>query len=158
MKKITPFLWFNGSAEEAMNFYVSVFKNSKILGVTRYGDAGPGPKGTVMTANFELNGQEFVALNGGPQYTFSPAVSFVAHCESQQEVDELWGKLSEGGREDMCGWVTDKYGLTWQVVPTALIQMLNDKDARKSKSVMQAMLQMRKIDIPTLKRAYDAVS
>lgn len=156
MKKITPFLWFNGNAEEAMNFYVSVFKNSKILGVTRYGDAGPGPKGTIMTANFELNGQEFVALNGGPQYTFSPAVSFVAHCESQQEVDELWGRLSEGGREDMCGWVTDKYGLTWQVVPTALIQMLNDKDARKSKSVMQAMLQMRKIDIPTLKRAYDA--
>jgi len=156
MKKITPFLWFNGNAEEAMNFYVSVFKNSKILGVTRYGDAGPGPRGTVMTANFELNGQEFVALNGGPQYTFSPAVSFVAHCESQQEVDELWGKLSEGGREDMCGWVTDKYGLTWQVVPTALIQMLNDKDAGKSKRVMQAMLQMRKIDIPTLKRAYDA--
>jgi predicted 3-demethylubiquinone-9 3-methyltransferase (glyoxalase superfamily) len=156
MKKITPFLWFNGNAEEAMNFYVSVFKNSKILGVTRYGDAGPGPKGTIMTANFELNGQEFVALNGGPQYTFSPAVSFVAHCESQQEVDELWGRLSEGGREDMCGWVTDKYGLTWQVVPTALIQMLNDKDARKSKSVMQAMLQMKKIDIPTLKRAYDA--
>jgi predicted 3-demethylubiquinone-9 3-methyltransferase (glyoxalase superfamily) len=156
MKKITPFLWFNGSAEEAMNFYVSVFKNSKILGVTRYGDAGPGPKGTVMTANFELNGQEFVALNGGPQFTFTPAVSFVAHCESQQEVDELWEKLSAGGREDMCGWVTDKYGLTWQVVPTALIQMLNDKDARKSKSVMQAMLQMRKIDIPTLRRAYDA--
>ena len=156
MKKITPFLWFNGNAEEAMNFYVSVFKNSKILGVTRYGDAGPGPKGTIMTANFELNGQEFVALNGGPQYTFSPAVSFVAHCESQQEVDELWGRLSEGGREDMCGWVTDKYGLTWQVVPTALIQMLNDKDARKSKSVMQAMLQMKKIDVPTLKRAYDA--
>ena len=156
MKKITPFLWFNGSAEEAMNFYVSVFKNSKILGVTRYGDAGPGPKGTVMTANFELNGQEFVALNGGPQFTFTPAVSFVAHCESQQEVDELWEKLSAGGREDMCGWVTDKYGLTWQVVPTALIQMLNDKDARKSKSVMQAMLQMRKIDLPTLRRAYDA--
>jgi len=156
MKKITPFLWFNGNAEEAMNFCVSVFKNSKILGVPRYGDAGPGPRGTVMTANFELNGQEFVALNGGPQYTFSPAVSFVAHCESQQEVDELWGKLSEGGREDMCGWVTDKYGLTWQVVPTALIQMLNDKDAGKSKRVMQAMLQMRKIDIPTLKRAYDA--
>jgi predicted 3-demethylubiquinone-9 3-methyltransferase (glyoxalase superfamily) len=156
MKKITPFLWFNGNAEEAMNFYVSVFKNSKVLGVTRYGDAGPGAKGTVMTANFELNGQEFVALNGGPQFTFSPAVSFVAHCESQQEVDELWGKLSESGREDMCGWVTDKYGLTWQVVPTALIQMLNDKDARKSKSVMQAMLQMKKIDIPALKRAYDA--
>jgi predicted 3-demethylubiquinone-9 3-methyltransferase (glyoxalase superfamily) len=156
MKKITPFLWFNGNAEEAMNFYVSVFQNSKVLGVTRYGDAGPGPKGTVMTANFELNGQEFVALNGGPQFTFSPAISFVAHCESQQEVDELWGKLSAGGREDNCGWVTDKYGLTWQVVPTALIQMLNDKDTRKSKSVMQAMLQMKKIDIPTLKRAYDA--
>jgi predicted 3-demethylubiquinone-9 3-methyltransferase (glyoxalase superfamily) len=154
MKKITPFLWFNGKAEEAMNFYVSVFKNSKVLGVTRYGDAGPGPKGTVMTANFELNGQEFVALNGGPQFTFSPAISFVAHCETQQEVDDLWRRLSEGGREDQCGWVTDKYGVTWQVIPTALIQMLNDKDARKSKSVMQAMLQMKKIDIPTLEQAY----
>jgi predicted 3-demethylubiquinone-9 3-methyltransferase (glyoxalase superfamily) len=156
MQKITPFLWFNGKAEEAMNFYVSVFRNSRVLGVTRYGDAGPGPKGTVMTANFQLNGQEFVALNGGPQFTFSPAISFVAHCETQQEVDEMWGKLSEGGREDQCGWVTDKYGVTWQVIPTALIQMLNDKDARKSKSVMQAMLQMKKIDIPTLKQAYDA--
>ena len=156
MQKITPFLWFNGKAEEAMNFYVSVFKNSKVLGVTRYGDAGPGPKGTVMTANFQLNGQEFVALNGGPQFTFSPAISFVAHCETQQEVDELWGKLSEGGREDQCGWVTDRYGVTWQVIPAALIQMLNDKDARKSKSVMQAMLRMKKIDIPTLKQAYDA--
>ena len=156
MKKITPFLWFNGKAEEAMNFYVSVFTNSKVLGVTRYGDAGPGPKGTVMTANFELNGQEFVALNGGPQFTFSPAISFVAHCETQQEVDDLWRRLSEGGREDQCGWVTDKYGVTWQVIPTALIQMLNDKDPRKSKSVMQAMLQMKKIDIPTLKQAYDA--
>jgi predicted 3-demethylubiquinone-9 3-methyltransferase (glyoxalase superfamily) len=156
MQKITPFLWFNGKAEEAINFYVSVFRNSRVLGVTRYGDAGPGPKGTVMTANFQLNGQEFVALNGGPQFTFSPAISFVAHCETQQEVDEMWGKLSEGGREDQCGWVTDKYGVTWQVIPTALIQMLNDKDARKSKSVMQAMLQMKKIDIPTLKQAYDA--
>jgi predicted 3-demethylubiquinone-9 3-methyltransferase (glyoxalase superfamily) len=156
MKKITPFLWFNGNAEAAMNFYVSVFKNSKVLSVTRYGDAGPGPKGSVMTANFELNGQEFVALNGGPQYTFSPAISFVAPCESQQEVDELWEKLSDGGHEDQCGWVTDKYGVTWQVIPTALMQMLNDKDARKSKSVMQAMLRMKKIDIPTLKQAYDA--
>jgi predicted 3-demethylubiquinone-9 3-methyltransferase (glyoxalase superfamily) len=156
MKKITPFLWFNGKAEEAMNFYVSVFKNSKVLGVTRYGDAGPGPRGTVMTANFELNGQEFVALNGGPQFTFSPAISFVAHCETQQEVDDLWRQLSEGGREDQCGWVTDQFGVTWQVIPTALIQMLNDKDARKSKSVMHAMLQMKKIDIPTLKQAYDA--
>jgi predicted 3-demethylubiquinone-9 3-methyltransferase (glyoxalase superfamily) len=156
MKKITPFLWFNGNAEEAMNFYVSVFKTSRILSVSRYGDAGPGPKGTVMTANFELNGQEFVALNGGPQYTFSPATSFVVHCESQQEVDELWDKLAEGGRENNCGWLTDKYGVTWQVIPTAFIQMLNDKDARKSKSVMQAMLQMKKIDIPTLKQAYDA--
>jgi predicted 3-demethylubiquinone-9 3-methyltransferase (glyoxalase superfamily) len=158
MKKITPFLWFNGKAEEAMDFYVSVFENSKVLGVTRYGDAGPGPKGTVMTANFELNGQEFVALNGGPQFTFSPAISFVAHCETQQEVDDLWRRLSEGGREDQCGWVTDKYGVTWQVIPTALMQMLNDRDARKSKNVMQAMLQMKKIDIRTLKQAYDSVS
>ena len=156
MPKITPFLWFDGKAEEAMNFYISIFKNSKILSVTRYGEAGPGPKGTVMTAKFELNGQEFVALNGGPQFTFTEAISFVVNCETQQEVDELWEKLSAGGQKSRCGWLKDKYGLSWQVVPTALVEMLQDKDAKKSNRVMQAMLQMNKIEIETLRRAYHA--
>jgi predicted 3-demethylubiquinone-9 3-methyltransferase (glyoxalase superfamily) len=154
MQKITPFLWFDGKAEEAMNFYISLFKDSKIVSVTRYGEAGPGPKGTVMTAKFVLNGQEFVALNGGPQFTFTEAISFVVNCETQQEVDELWEKLSEGGKKSRCGWLKDKYGLSWQVVPTALVEMLQDKDAKKSNRVMQAMLQMDKIDIETLRRAY----
>ena len=154
MQKITPFLWFDGKAEEAMNFYVAIFKNSKILSVTRYGEAGPGPKGTVMTAKFELDGQEFIALNGGPLFTFTEAISFVVNCETQQEVDELWEKLSEGGQKSRCGWLKDKYGLSWQVVPTALVEMLQDKDAKKSSRVMQAMLQMDKIDIETLRRAY----
>ena len=156
MEKITPFLWFDGKAEEAMNFYISIFKNSKILSVTRYGEAGPGPKGTVMTAKFALNGQEFVALNGGPQFTFTEAISFVVNCETQQEVDELWEKLSAGGQKSRCGWLKDKYGLSWQVVPTALVEMLQDKDAKKSNRVMQAMLQMNKIEIETLRRAYHA--
>ena len=156
MQKITPFLWFDGKAEEAMNFYISLFKNSKILNVTRYGEAGPGPKGTVMTAKFDLNGQEFVALNGGPQFTFTEAISFVVNCETQQEVDELWEKLSAGGQKSRCGWLKDKYGLSWQVVPTALVEMLRDKDAKKSNRVMQAMLQMNKIEIETLRRAYHA--
>jgi predicted 3-demethylubiquinone-9 3-methyltransferase (glyoxalase superfamily) len=156
MQKITPFLWFDGKAEEAMNFYISIFRNSKILSVTRYGEAGPGPKGTVMTAKFELNGQEFVALNGGPQFTFTEAISFVVNCETQQEVDELWEKLSAGGQKSRCGWLKDKYGLSWQVVPTALVEMLQDKDAKKSNRVMQAMLQMNKIEIETLRRAYHA--
>jgi predicted 3-demethylubiquinone-9 3-methyltransferase (glyoxalase superfamily) len=155
MKKITLFLWFDGKAEEAMNFYVSIFKKSKILSVTRYGEAGPGPKGTVMTAAFKLNGQEFTALNGGPQFTFSPAISFVVHCETQQEVDKLWEKLSEGGEKQQCGWLKDKYGLSWQVIPTILVEMLQDKDAEKSQKVMKAMLQMDKIDIKTLKQAYE---
>jgi predicted 3-demethylubiquinone-9 3-methyltransferase (glyoxalase superfamily) len=154
MQKITPFLWFDGKAEEAMNFYVSIFKNAKIVGVTRYGEAGPGPKGTVMTAKFELDGQEFVALNGGPQFTFTEAISFVVNCATQQEVDEFWEKLSEGGEKSRCGWLKDKYGLSWQVVPTVLVEMLQDKDAEKSKRVMQAMLQMDKLDINTLKQAY----
>ena len=154
MPKITPFLWFDGKAEEAMNFYVSIFKNSKIVSVTRYGEAGPGPKGTVMTAKFELDGQEFVALNGGPQFTFTEAISFVVNCATQQEVDEFWEKLSEGGEKSRCGWLKDKYGLSWQVVPTVLVEMLQDKDAEKSKRVMQAMLQMDKLDINTLKQAY----
>jgi len=154
MQKITPFLWFDGKAEEAMNFYVAIFQNSKILSITRYGEAGPGPKGTVMTAKFELDGQEFIALNGGPLFTFTEAISFVVNCETQQEVDELWEKLSEGGQKSRCGWLKDKYGLSWQVVPTALVEMLQDKDAKKSSRVMQAMLQMDKIDIETLRRAY----
>jgi len=155
MQKITPFLWFDGKAEEAMNFYISIFKNSKIVSVTRYGETGPGPKGTVMTAKFELDGQEFVALNGGPQFTFTEAISFVVNCETQQEVDELWEKLSEGGEKSRCGWLKDKYGLSWQVVPTVLVEMLQDKDAKKSNRVMQAMLQMKKIDVAGLQQAYD---
>ena len=158
MKKITPFLWFDNKAEEAMNYYVSIFKDSNILSITRYGEEGPGPKGTVMTAAFQLNGLEFTALNGGPQFTFSPAISFVVHCETQQEVDELWEKLSEGGEKLNCGWLKDKYGLSWQIIPTVLIEMLQDKDAEKSRKVMKAMLQMDKIDIKTLKQAYEQQS
>jgi predicted 3-demethylubiquinone-9 3-methyltransferase (glyoxalase superfamily) len=154
MQKITPFLWFDGKAEEAMNFYISIFRNSKVVSVARYGEAGPGPKGTVMTAAFQLDGQEFVALNGGPQFTFSPAISFVVNCETQQEVDELWEKLSEGGEKQRCGWLRDKFGLSWQVIPSVLVEMLQDKDAEKSKKVMEAMLQMDKIDINILRRAY----
>jgi len=156
MQRITPFLWFDGKAEEAMNFYVSIFKNSKIVSVSRYGEAGPGPKGTVMTAAFQLDGQEFVALNGGPQFIFSPAISFVVNCGTQEEVDELWEKLSEGGQKNRCGWLDDKYGLSWQVIPTVLGEMLQDKDAEKSARVMKAMLQMDKIDIETLRHAYRA--
>jgi predicted 3-demethylubiquinone-9 3-methyltransferase (glyoxalase superfamily) len=155
MQKITPFLWFDGKAEEAMNFYVSVFKNSRVVNVTRYGEAGPGPKGTVMSATFQLEGQDFYALNGGPQFTFTPAISLFVNCETQQEVDELWNKLSEGGRKDRCGWLQDKYGLSWQVIPSVLGKMLQDKDAEKANRVMKAMLQMDKIDIERLKQAYD---
>jgi len=155
MQKITPFLWFDNNAEEAMNFYVSIFKNSKVLRVARYGDAGPGPKGTVMTANFQLDGQEFVALNGGPHFKFTEAISFVVNCETQQEVDEFWKKLSDGGEESRCGWLKDRYGLSWQIVPTILVELLQDKDPEKAKRVMEAMLQMNKIDIKKLKQAYE---
>ena len=155
MQKITPFLWFDGNAEEAMNFYVSIFKNSKVVSVARYGEAGPGPKGTVMSATFQLEGQDFYALNGGPQFKFTPAISLFVNCETQQEVDELWEKLSEGGRKDRCGWLQDKYGLSWQVIPAILGKLLRDKDPEKSNRVMKAMLQMDKIDIQRLKRAYD---
>jgi predicted 3-demethylubiquinone-9 3-methyltransferase (glyoxalase superfamily) len=154
MQKITPFLWFDGKAEEAMNFYVSVFKNSKVVSVTRYGEAGPGPKGTVMSATFQLEGQDFYALNGGPQFTFTPAISLFVSCETQEEVDELWNRLSEGGRKDRCGWLQDKYGLSWQIIPSILGKMLQDKDAEKAKRVMQAMLQMDKIDMKRLEQAY----
>jgi predicted 3-demethylubiquinone-9 3-methyltransferase (glyoxalase superfamily) len=154
MQKITPFLWFDGKAEEAMRFYVSIFKNSKVGAITRYGDAGPGPKGTVMVVTFKLDGQEFIALNGGPQFTFSPAISFVVNCETQEEVDALWEKLSEGGEKLQCGWLRDKYGLSWQIVPTVLGEMMQDKDVEKSQRVMKAMLQMTKLDIERLKQAY----
>jgi predicted 3-demethylubiquinone-9 3-methyltransferase (glyoxalase superfamily) len=155
MQKITPFLWFDDNAEEAMNFYVSVFKNSKIGRVTRYGETGPGPKGKVMTGTFELRGQEFMALNGGPQFKFTEAISFFVNCETQEEVDELWEKLSKGGEKGRCGWLKDKFGLSWQIVPTALGKMLSDADPAKSQRVMKAMLQMDKIDIARLKQAYD---
>jgi predicted 3-demethylubiquinone-9 3-methyltransferase (glyoxalase superfamily) len=154
MQKITPFLWFDDKAEEAMNFYVSVFKNSKVGKVSRYGEGGPGRKGTVMSATFQLDGQDFFALNGGPQFTFSPAISFFVNCETQQEVDELWEKLSEGGEKQRCGWLKDRYGLSWQIVPSVLGKLLQDKDAGKAKKVMQAMLQMDKLDIEGLKRAH----
>jgi predicted 3-demethylubiquinone-9 3-methyltransferase (glyoxalase superfamily) len=155
MQKIIPFLWFDGKAEEAMNFYVSVFKNSRVVSVTRYGEAGPGPKGTVMSATFQLEGEDFYALNGGPQFTFTPAISLFVNCETQEEVDELWEKLSESGRKDRCGWLQDKYGLSWQIIPTILGKMLQDKDAVKANRVMKAMLQMDKIDMKRLKEAYD---
>jgi predicted 3-demethylubiquinone-9 3-methyltransferase (glyoxalase superfamily) len=154
LQKITPFLWFDDKAEEAANFYVSVFKNSKIGSVARYGDAGPGPKGSVMTVSFQLEGQEFIALNGGPLYTFSPAISFFVDCKTQQEVDELWDKLTAGGGEVECGWLRDKYGLSWQIIPTALLELMQDKDPAKSQRVFKAMLQMTKIDIEGLQRAY----
>jgi predicted 3-demethylubiquinone-9 3-methyltransferase (glyoxalase superfamily) len=155
MQKITPFFWYDGNAEEAVNFYVSIFKNSKVLSFARYGDAGPGPKGSVMTAAFQLEGQDFVALNGGPQFKFTPAISFVVNCETQEEVDELWEKLSAGGRKDRCGWLQDKFGVSWQIVPTILSKLFQDKDPEKSKRVMQAMLQMDKLDIARLQQAYD---
>ena len=154
MQKITPFLWFDGKAEEAMNFYTSIFKNSKIGRITRYGDAGPGPKGTVMSATFQLDGQEFMALNGGPQFKFTEAISFFVNCETQEEVDELWEELSAGGQKSRCGWLKDKYGLSWQIIPSALGEMLGDKDPEKSRRVMKAMLQMDKIDIKGLEQAY----
>jgi predicted 3-demethylubiquinone-9 3-methyltransferase (glyoxalase superfamily) len=153
MQKITPFLWFNDDAEEAMNFYVSIFKNSKIGRVTRYGDAGPGPKGQAMSVAFTLEGQEFMGLNGGPQFSFTPAISLFVSCETQDEVDELWEKLSEGGSRDRCGWLKDKFGLSWQIIPTALGRLLADKDPVKSQRVMQAMLKMNKIDIEQLQDA-----
>jgi predicted 3-demethylubiquinone-9 3-methyltransferase (glyoxalase superfamily) len=155
MQKIVSFLWFNNEAEEAMKFYVSIFKNSRIISMNRCGEAGPGPAGTVMSGTFQLEGQEFMALNGGPQFKFTPAISLFVNCETQQEVDELWEKLSAGGRKERCGWLTDKYGLSWQIIPTALGRMLGDPNHEKSKTVMRAMLQMQKIDIDSLKRAYE---
>ncbi|HEV2314683.1 MAG TPA: VOC family protein [Candidatus Acidoferrales bacterium] len=154
MQKIVPFLWFDGKAEEAAKFYVSIFKNSKMGTVRRCGDAGPGPKGSVMAAEFQLEGQNFIALNGGPQFTFTPAISFFVNCDTQQEVDELWDKLSAGGKPNRCGWLQDKFGLSWQIIPTALGKLMGDPDPKKAGRVMQAMLQMNKIDVEGLQRAH----
>jgi predicted 3-demethylubiquinone-9 3-methyltransferase (glyoxalase superfamily) len=153
MPKITPCLWFDTQAEEAANFYTSVFKNSNILEVSRYGEGAPRPAGMVMTVSFELDGQRFTALNGGPEFTFSEAVSFQVNCETQEEVDEYWTKLTEGGEESQCGWLKDRYGLSWQIIPNRLMELLNDPDPARCQRVMQAMLQMRKIDVPTLEQA-----
>jgi predicted 3-demethylubiquinone-9 3-methyltransferase (glyoxalase superfamily) len=154
-QKITPFLWFDDNAEEAVDFYVSIFNNSEVLSISRYGEAGPRAAGSVMTISFRLDGQEFVALNGGPEFKFTEAVSFAIACASQEEVDVLWEKLSEGGETSVCGWLKDKYGLSWQVVPTVLYELLLDEDRERANRVMQAMLQMTKIDITKLQRAYE---
>lgn len=158
MQKITPFLWFDGNAEQAANFYISVFKNSKMGKIARYGEAGPGPKGSVMSVTFQLEGQEFFALNGGPHFKFTPAISFFVDCKTQAEVDDLWDKLSSGGRTDRCGWLQDKFGLSWQIIPTVLGQLLGDKDPERARRAMQAMLQMTKIDIEKLQQAAEAKS
>lgn len=155
MQKITPFLWFDNNAEEAANFYVSVFKDAKILSVSRYGDAGPGPKGTVMVAEFQIEGQEFVALNGGPRFKFTEAISFVVNCGTQEEVNYFWDRLSEGGEKSRCGWLKDKFGLWWQVVPMVLGKLMSDSDQEKVKRVTEAMLKMDRIDIEPLQRAYE---
>jgi predicted 3-demethylubiquinone-9 3-methyltransferase (glyoxalase superfamily) len=155
MNKITPFLWFNNQAEEAINFYISIFNNSKVVSISRYGKEGPFPEGTLFTATFQLDGQEFTALNGGPQFPFTEAISLFVNCKDQQEVDELWEKLSEGGEKGQCGWLKDKYGLSWQIVPTVLLELMQDKDKGKANRVREAMLQMHKIDIKTLKQAYE---
>lgn len=155
MQKITPYLWFDDQAEEAAQFYTSVFKNSKITVISRYGDNGQKPQGSVMTVSFQLEGQEFVALNGGPHFTFSPAISFYVNCETQEEVDELWDKLLAGGEEEQCGWLRDKFGVSWQIIPNRLIDMLTSSDAEKAQRAMDAMLQMVKIDLSKIKQAYD---
>jgi len=156
MQKITTFLWFDNQAEEAANYYVSIFKNSKLLAVTRYGDSGPGPKGTVMTVKFQLEGQEFVALNGGPLFKFTEAISLLVNCESQREVDELWEKLSAGGEPSRCGWLKDKFGLSWQIVPVGLQRLLQGTDPAGSRRVMEALMKMGKFDIAKLTRAYES--
>ena len=153
MQKVTPFLWFDHQAEEAAEFYVSIFKNSKINSISRYGEAGPGPKGSVMSVTFELDGQPFMALNGGPLFHFTEAISMFVNCEDQKEVDDLWEKLSAGGQKSHCGWLKDKYGLSWQIIPTGLMQALGNKDPQKAKRAMQTMLQMSKIDLEKIGNA-----
>jgi len=153
IQKITPFLWFDNQAEEAMNFYVSIFKDSKVLSISRYGEGAPVPAGTVMTASFQIEGQQFTALNGGPLFSFTPAISFVIDCKTQEEVDHYWEKLTEGGEEVQCGWLKDKFGVSWQVVPEALGRLLNNPDPNKAQQVMQAMFAMKKIDISQLEEA-----
>jgi predicted 3-demethylubiquinone-9 3-methyltransferase (glyoxalase superfamily) len=157
MQKITPCLWFDTEGEEAASFYTSVFKNSRIVDITHYGDAGPRPAGTVMTVTFELDGQQFVALNGGPEFKFNEAISFQVSCETQEEVDEFWNRLTEGGEPGPCGWLKDKYGVSWQVVPAALSELLNDPDPERSQRAMKAMLGMSKIDIAALQQAAEQV-
>ncbi len=154
MQKITTFLWFNDNAEAAMNHYLAIFKNSKVVNVSRYGDAGPGPRGSFMSGTFLLEGQEFIVLNGGPMFQFSPAISLFVKCETQEEIDHYWEKLLDGGRPQQCGWLQDRFGVSWQIVPAVLGEMLNDPDAAKSQRVMQAMLQMVKLDISKLKAAH----
>ena len=153
MQKITPCLWFDTQAEEAATYYTSIFKSSRIVEVARYGQAGPRPEGSVMTVSFELDGQQFVALNGGPEFTFNEAISFQVSCETQEEVDEFWSRLSEGGEEGQCGWLKDRYGVSWQIIPTRLIELVNDPDPGKSQGAMRALLEMKKIDIATLEQA-----
>ncbi|MEJ7630549.1 MAG: VOC family protein [Nocardioidaceae bacterium] len=155
MQKITTWLWFDTEGEEAAKFYTSIFANSKITDTTRYGSAGPRPEGTVMTVAFELEGREFVALNGGPEFTFDEAISFMVACESQEEVDDFWSKLTDGGEESQCGWLKDKFGLSWQIIPTRLNELLGDPDPERAQRAMQAMLQMKKIEIDELERAAD---
>jgi predicted 3-demethylubiquinone-9 3-methyltransferase (glyoxalase superfamily) len=157
MPRITPCLWFDSEGEEAATFYTSVFPNSRIVDVARYGEAGPGPEGAVMVVTFELDGQKFVALNGGPQFTFDEAISFQVYCEDQDEVDRYWSRLTEGGEESVCGWLKDRFGLSWQIIPTVAIELLSDPDRDKSQRVMRAILDMRKIDIATLEQAAAAV-
>ena len=154
MQKITPFLWFDSQAEEAARYYTSIFKNSKIVNTMRFGEGGPAPAGTVMTVEFQLEGQDFVALNGGPHFTFSPAISFFVGCQTQKEVDDLWNKLSAGGQIEQCGWLKDKNGVSWQIVPVILREMLQDKDPQRARRVMEAMLQMKKLDIKALQDAH----
>ncbi|ASS74316.1 hypothetical protein CIG75_04490 [Tumebacillus algifaecis] len=155
MQKINPFLWFDGNAEEAINFYISIFKNSKITSISRHGEDESGAEGAFISATFQLDGQDFMALNGGPHFTFSPAISFFVNCETQEEVDELWEKLSADGEKQRCGWLQDKFGVSWQIIPTVLGELLQSPDAVKAEKVMKAMLQMDKIDIASLKQAYE---
>jgi len=154
-QQITPFLWFDDNADEAVNFYLSIFKDSRLLDATRYGEAGPGPKGTIMTATFELNGQQFIALNGGPRYKFTEAVSFVVKCETQEEIDYYWDKLLDGGEPQRCGWLKDRFGLSWQIVPAQLSELFGGNDPQRAGRVMQAMMQMVKFDLAKLKEAYN---